>query len=204
MASLGKVIKQAGLVSFLDPEERLISGLEELAAIVQIIRASGLRIVLTMGTWDIIHVGHMRYVRKARLSGDILIVGVDDDEKARKRKGKNRPVILQEERLEMLTHSRYVDFVVLKTLEMEEWALIKITRPDTLIAVEGAYSPERIEEVKQFCGTVEVLPRQAETSTSQKVRRVAIGGADEFIRRLEPRITEVITAVYREIEEGGV
>lgn len=203
MAEPGKVITQAKLVSFLEPEERFISSMEELVTIVQTIRTLGLRIVLTMGTWDVIHVGHTRYAKQARIRGDILIVGVDDDEKARKRKGKNRPVVLQGERWEMLTHLRYVDFVVLKTLQMEEWALIKAIQPDVLIAVEGTYTPEKLAEVQQFCKTVEVLPRQAETSTSQKVRRVAVGGADALIKILEPRIAEAIADAYREVEEGG-
>lgn len=203
MANLREVVKLAALLSFLRPEDRLVASLDELTEIVQALRASGLKIVLTMGTWDVIHVGHARYIREARLRGDILVVGVDDDNKARKRKGKNRPVVPQEERLEMLTHFRYVDLVILKTLDMEEQALVKVIQPDCLVAVEGTYTPDKLVEVGQFCGEVEVLPRQAETSTSQKVRRVALGGADEFVSRLTPRINEVIETVYREIEDGG-
>ncbi len=208
-ANLREVIKNASFVSFLAPEERLISDFPELSLVVKSIRAVGLRIVLTMGTWDMFHIGHGRYLAKARQEGDILIVGVDDDEKTRSRKGPNRPVVPQDERFEMLTHSRYVDLAMFKKQEMEQWQMIKETRPDVLVVVEGTYTDEQLAEIQPYCGHVAVFPRQAETSTSAKLRRLILGGADEFLRRLKPKLDkaltdlrEAMTEVYQSLENG--
>src|SRR5690348_2688450 len=67
------------------------------------------KIVLTSGTYDIIHIGHANYLEKARAFGDFLIVGVDSDKKVQKRKGPDRPIVPQDERLLMLAHLRHVD-----------------------------------------------------------------------------------------------
>ena len=178
-----EVIRNASLVSFLPPEERLIDGLEELALVVKGVRAVWLKIVLTMGTWDMLHIGHERYLAKARQEGDILIVGIDDDEKTHARKGQHRPVVPEGERFEMLAHSRYVDLAMLKTHTMERWQMITVTRPDVLVVVEGTYSEAELAEIQPFCGRVMVLPRQAETSTSAKLRRLVLGG--EMYQSLE-------------------
>src|SRR5688572_3071996 len=62
------------------------------------------KVVLTQGTYDLVHIGHARYFQKAKSYGDFLIVGVDSDEKVKVRKGPDRPVVPEDERLEMLTY----------------------------------------------------------------------------------------------------
>ena len=93
--------------------ERYIPDYEKLKNVIDNLRKlfSQIQIVLTMGTFDILHVGHCRYLAKAKDHGDILVVGVDSDEKVKKRKGPNRPVVPAEERREMLSHIRHVDLV---------------------------------------------------------------------------------------------
>jgi D-beta-D-heptose 7-phosphate kinase/D-beta-D-heptose 1-phosphate adenosyltransferase len=130
------------------------------------------RIVLTQGTYDMVHVGHGRYLQDAKGYGDILIVGVDSDEKVRLRKGEGRPIVPQEERVEMLTYLDSVDHVVVKGVAEPKWSLIKLVRPDVLIATEETYNDEQLEQLKEFCGEVKVLKRKALTSTSAKIRQI--------------------------------
>lgn len=188
-------------VPIIDPADRYIENSEELDKAVELLRQTKLKIVLTMGTFDMAHIGHGRYLQKARLAGDVLIVGIDDDEKSRQRKGKNRPVVPEDERREMLSHMRYADLVTIKHHDDAKWRLIKQVRPDVLIAVEGTYQESEIEALKEFCGEVRVLPRQAETSTSAKTRRLVMGGADALIGKLKPKLDTVVHQAYEEVEQ---
>lgn len=183
--------------------ETLIQNKEELLKIITDLRKKGLRIVLTQGTFDLVHIGHGRYLEAAKEHGDILVVGVDSDAKTKKRKGPGRPLIPQDERLEMLTHMMHVDLVILKEDVDERWSLTKLLRPDVLIAVEGTYTPKEIELLHEFCDKVAVLPRQAETSTSAKIRLMQIDGAHKLAKNLAPKIVHLIETTVREMQEGG-
>ena len=157
--------------------------------------------MLTQGSWDLLHIGHARYFKEAKKHGDLLIVAVDSDEKVRDRKGPDRPIVPQEERLEMITHTRYVDIVVLKELVTPKWQLIKIVQPDILIATKETYTEEQLEELKEYCGKVVVLEPQATTSTSAKIRRLQISTAKKLEEKLTPRILKAIEDVLSEIKE---
>jgi D-beta-D-heptose 7-phosphate kinase/D-beta-D-heptose 1-phosphate adenosyltransferase len=194
--------------------DRYIENLEEAKKVVEALRSGGCRIVLTSGTFDLVHIGHARYTQEAKRHGDVLIVGVDDDIKARGRKGENRPVVPELERLEILTHLRWVDLVVLKHHDEERWGLIKLIRPDVLVLVEGTYGEAEINELEKFVGEVKVLPRQAETSTSANVRKMMLGGAEQIMRHileimpaklnelLSEHVPEIVQATYRAMKEG--
>lgn len=173
---------------------------QELTKAVQAYRDLDQKIVLTQGTYDMIHVGHGRYLSEAKKSGDILIVGVDSDEKVKKRKGIQRPIVPEEERLEMLTYFACVDHVVLKPLKAEQWSLIKLIHPDVLIATAATYSPQELAELKQYCGQVKVLQPRATTSTSAKIRRVQLGMAEKFTQELQKRVTREIEAMLEEFK----
>ncbi len=163
-------------------------------------RGLGLRIVLTQGTYDMAHIGHARYFEAAKKYGDILIVGVDSDEKVRARKGPDRPVVPEAERLEMVCHLRPVDAVYLKQYKAPKWSLIKIVRPDVLIATKETYGTEQLRELKKYCGKVVVLNPQATTSTSAKLRRLQIGMASKFEKTLMPKVMEAIAAALKEVK----
>ena len=92
--------------------------------------------MLTSGSFDLIHLGHVKYLAKAKELGDVLVVGVDSDAKIRARKGEDRPLVPEMERLEMLAHQRPVDLIYLKDEEDERWALIKAVEPDVLVLTE--------------------------------------------------------------------
>src|SRR3989338_7601727 len=108
-----------------DSKDRIVRNYKHIKNFVVHCRGLGLKVVLVQGTWDMVHVGHARYLESAKKYGDILIVGVDDDKKVKHRKGPDRPVVPEEERLEMLTYLRPVDIVFLKRLNDPKWRLIK-------------------------------------------------------------------------------
>jgi D-beta-D-heptose 7-phosphate kinase/D-beta-D-heptose 1-phosphate adenosyltransferase len=162
-------------------------------------RSQGKKIVLTQGSFDLVHIGHARYCAKAKEYGDVLIVGVDSDAKVRQRKGDDRPVVPQEERLEMLTYLAAVDLVVLKELEAEKYSLIKAIRPEVLVATAETYTPEKIKKLEEFCGKVVVLEPMATTSTSAKIRRLQIGMVQKISDKLSTRLNNTIAEVLKEL-----
>ncbi len=175
-------------LSIFDPfnsnvENRVIEDLEQMKQFIGAIRlTSGEgKIVLTQGSFDNAHVGHYRYLEKAREAGAFLVVGIDSDEKIRKRKGEHRPVVDQDERAEILCHTRYADLVIIKEMNWEKWALIDAIRPDILIATQETYTEDQIKDLKDRFGCeVVVLPPQAESSTTAKIRKLMIGGAQKL------------------------
>lgn len=185
-----------------DPSNRVITGSEKLKKIIDHCRGLGFKIVLTQGTWDMVHIGHARYLREAKAHGDLLVVGVDSDKKVKARKGPDRPVVPQKERLEMISHLRSVDLVVLKDLKDKKWQLIKLVRPDVLIAVDETYKKDQLKDLKKHCGKVVVLKPQATTSTSAKIRRLQISTAKKIDKALRPRLLSVIEGVLAEIKEA--
>lgn len=180
---------------------RYFSDYAKLKKVVDHCKGLGLKIVLTQGTYDMVHIGHARYFEEAKKQGDLLIVGVDSDEKVRSSKGPERPVVPQEERLEMVAHLRPVDIVVLKPLSKIKWSLTKAIRPDVLVATKETYSPKEIKDLHKFCGEVMVLEPRATTSTSAKIRRLQISTAKNLGQALTPRIMTVIEEVLEEIKD---
>lgn len=185
-----------GIRDFFGPgsnlERRLVLKKDDLAQYVEHLRGLRQKIVLTSGTFDLLHIGHMRYLEQAASHGDILIVGIDSDEKTRERKGPHRPVVPENERIEMLTHSRYVDLVFVKDKDDERWGLVKLVKPDVLIATAETYTKEDIQGLKEFCGAVVVLEPQATTSTSAKIRRLQIGATRPMIEKLRETLDQLM------------
>lgn len=171
---------------------------DELEKYVRKNREDGKTIVFTDGTYDGIHIGHLDYLRQAKLRGDILIVGLDSDEKVKKNKGPERPLVPFEERVMMLRGLRPVDVVTIKGVSHAHWEIVKLIRPDVIVRSSSTkeHSQQELDELKGFCGEVVVLPPQAETSTSAKLRAVQIGMAEKlaerFIENLKLSIEEVM------------
>lgn len=178
-----------------NPQDRIFTDYKKMEQLVFHCRGLGLKIVLTQGTYDMVHIGHGRYLEEAKKRGDLLIVGVDSDKKVRHRKGPDRPVVPQEERLEMLTHLRSVDAVFLKELHHPKWTLIKTIRPDVLIATKETYSKQQLKDLKKYCKEVIVLEPRATTSTSAKIRLLQIGTAKKLGQALTPRLIKTIEDV---------
>lgn len=181
-------------------KDRFFDDYKRIEHLVTHFRGLGCKIVLAQGSYDMVHIGHARYLEEAKRHGDFLIVGVDSDEKIRFRKGPERPVVPQAERLEMLTHLRCVDVVMLKELKDKKWQLIKTVRPDVLIATKETYSKAELKELKKHCGKVVVLQPMATTTTSAKIRLLQIKTANKLERSLTPKLIETIQQVLNAVK----
>ena len=181
---------------------KIIFQAKKIIPIVKKLRKQGKKIVLTQGSFDMVHIGHGRYCEEAKKHGDILIVGVDSDKKVKKRKGPNRPVVPEKERLEMMTYLSAVDYVVLKKLNAPKYNLISLIKPDVLVATDETYNQEQIEHLKILCGEVVVLKPMATTTTSAKLRRLQIGAAKEITKTLSKKFIRVMEEMIEELKNG--
>lgn len=195
-----KMVVDRGAYAHLGFGGKALSDYKKIKSLIEHCKYLGMRIVLTQGAFDMLHIGHGRYLREAKKHGDLLVVGVDSDQKIKKRKGPERPVVPQEERIEMLTHLRYVDLVFLKELKDPKWSLIKAIRPDVLIVTKETYNRKQLKDLKKYCKEVKVLEPMATTSTSAKIRRLQIGTAKKLGQALTPKILKTIQDVLEEIK----
>lgn len=145
---------------------------ERLATLVATLRRQKKRLVTTNGVFDLLHVGHVRYLQQARTFGDVLIVGVNSDASARRlHKGPHRPIVPDLERAEMLLALRCVDYVTLFD-EDDPRVLLEIIRPDVHVK-GGDYTLERIVErevVERYGGRVVIGLSVPGRSTSLLLR----------------------------------
>lgn len=172
----------------------------EITEFVEAYRKLGKKIVLTQGSFDLVHIGHARYCQAAKEYGDVLIVGVDSDEKIKQRKGPDRPVVPEAERMEILSYLKPVDLVVLKKVKEPKWRLIKLVKPDVLVATRETYTQEQIDKLEKFCGKVVVLDPMATTSTSAKIRLMQLGTAQKISARLSKKLIATIEEVLSELK----
>lgn len=175
-------------------KDRFVPNYSELKKIVEDLKRMGYRIVLTQGVYDMLHEGHARYLEKALSYGDILIVGVDSDELTRARKGPNRPIVPQEERLQMLAHLRHVGILTLREKKHSIGKLIETVRPDVLITSSSTsdFGRKEISVYKKICGEIVTLPAQAATSTTARVRLLTISGADALAQEIMQGVPLVV------------
>jgi len=173
-------------------KESIVLDYHELKNIVNAHRTLGHRIVCTVGSWDMLHIGHLRYLIKAKEQGDILVVGVDSDRGIKIYKNELRPVVPQEERMEMLQYQDCVDYVTLiDDIDANgkwQYELIKLIKPDIFIATQDSYPTEQIESIKLYSKDILVLPRQAEnTSTTNTIEKTIKKHLDVMINNLSKK-----------------
>lgn len=179
-------------------EERLVGSLDAMTERVRALREEedDVRVVLTSGSFDLIHMGHVKYLTRAKEFGDVLVVGVDSDAKIRRRKGPDRPMVPEGERLEMLAHQRPVDLIYLKDESEPRWGLIKAVRPDVLVLSEDhSYTEDDQRALREFVGDIQVLERQASVTTSERIRQMHMHMGD----RLGPKLAEVLPDLIDDI-----
>lgn len=135
------------------------------------------KIVFTAGSWDLLHVGQMRYLAKAKEQGDVLVVGVNSNESIRKVKGKNKPILDEIIRAEALTYLNSVDYVtIIPTPSCQP--VLGLLRPDVFVTVGEDWNDDFKESkeyktVVEYGGTVNIVERQSPyISTSSIVERV--------------------------------
>ena len=139
----------------------------------QRLRAVGKRVVFTNGVFDLLHVGHVRYLAQARALGDALVVAINSDRTVRELKGPNRPIFDQSERAEIIAAMRYVDYVTIFD-DVSPRSLIAELLPDVLVK-GGDYDLDQIhgrEEVEAAGGKVISLPFVEGTSTTALIERM--------------------------------
>lgn len=146
---------------------------EQLAAVLDAERQQGRRIVFTNGCFDLLHVGHARYLETARSFGDLLVVGINSDASVRGLKGDKRPLVPEQERAELLAHLACVDYVTIFDEERPN-ALIEIVQP--MVHVKGGdYDPESLPEaetVHRYGGRIEIVPLVQGRSTTNVIDRI--------------------------------
>ena len=144
-----------------------------LIARVAIARRAGARIVLANGCFDILHVGHVRYLEGARALGDLLVVGINADEQVRILKGEGRPLVPECERAEIIAGLRSVDLVTIFP-EPNVEALLRAIRPD--IHAKGTdYTEDSVPErdvVRSFGGRVAIVGDPKDHSTSEMISQL--------------------------------
>lgn len=147
--------------------------LPELVTIVHVCRTLGQRVVFTNGCFDLLHRGHTRLLQQARGLGDLLIVGLNSDASVRLLKGPSRPVLLQDERAELLSALASVDYVVIFE-EADPSRIIADLEPDVLVKGADWAKDEVIgrETVERRGGQIVTIPLVKGCSTSRIVRRI--------------------------------
>lgn len=127
----------------MNSREKILS-LEALQSRLEDLRRQGRRIVLANGCFDVLHVGHVRYLEGARREGDVVVVGVNSDEGVRRLKGPGRPLLPQQARAELVAALAAVDYVVIFN-EPDVNALLAVLRPD--VHAKGTdYTVETVPE----------------------------------------------------------
>lgn len=137
------------------------------------LRAEGKRLVFTNGVFDLLHVGHVRYLAEARALGDVLVVAINSDRSVRKLKGDGRPVVNENERAEILAALRPVDYVTIFD-DVSPRALITELLPDVLVK-GGDYATDQIhgaQEILAAGGNVISLPFVAGASSTAIIERI--------------------------------
>ncbi len=162
----------------------------DLKRVVEAHKILGHKIVCTIGSWDMLHIGHVRYLNTAKSYGDILIVGVDSDRGIKSYKGPLRPIIPEAERMEMLSYQDSVDYVT-RIDDIDEkgnwkFSMLDEIPVDVFIAVEDSYSEKQCREIRKRCKELHVLPRQAEkTSSTDIIQNVLKTHLLELVNKLK-------------------
>lgn len=150
-----------------------VVALEELLPALDARRAARARVAFTNGAFDLMHVGHVRSLERARALGDLLVVGLNSDASVRGYKARGRPILPQAERAELLAALACVDYVVIFDEPTAE-RLVAQLRPDVYVK-GGDYVAAPLPEapiVESYGGRVELVPLQAGRSTTGLIREI--------------------------------
>ena len=146
-----------------------IKNIEEIDAITKRAKAQGQRIVFTNGCFDILHVGHVKYLQEAKQFGDLLIVGLNADSSVRALKGESRPINTQDDRAYLLAALDAVDYVVIFS-EETPYKLIKTIAPHTLVK-GGDYEGKAVIGT-EFAEELKLVPFVEGKSTTKIIEQI--------------------------------
>ena len=150
-----------------------IKGSEDLENILRDLKKRGKRVVFTNGCFDLLHIGHLRYLKRAKALGDILVVGVNSDSSVQNLKGLERPILPLAERMEVLSGLECVDYVT-SFEEATPIELISFLRPHVLVK-GGDWTRETVvgkEVVEGLGGEVVIFPFVDGNSTSNLIETI--------------------------------
>ncbi len=146
----------------------------DLLAVVEAAKRKGSRIVLANGCFDVLHVGHIRYLEAAKALGDLLIVGVNSDEQTRRLKGDGRPLVPQDQRAQIVSALEAVNFVTIFEEPTVKELLLAI-KPD--VHAKGTdYTEDMVPErdvVRSFGGRVAIVGDPKNHSSSEIIDKVS-------------------------------
>ncbi len=153
--------------------EGKIKKLDVLKNILSDFKKQNKSIVFTNGCFDILHVGHVLYLEDAKREGEILVVAVNSDSSTKRLKGKNRPLVNQNDRMRILASLEAVDFVTVFDEDTPE-AIVKELNPDVIVKGSDWKEDEIIggDFVKRKGGKVVTVPFRKDYSTSSLIKKV--------------------------------
>ena len=138
-----------------------------------VLRKEGKKIAFTNGCFDILHVGHVRYLKEAKKTTDILVLALNSDTSVQAIKGAKRPLVSEEERAEVLAALECIDYVTIFD-ELTPLELIRYLKPDILIK-GGDWPEDKVigrDEIKKWGGHVTIIPEVAGKSTTNIVDKI--------------------------------
>lgn len=166
----------------------------------QRLRAKKETVVFTPGAFDMIHVGHARYLALAKSLGTVLVVALNSDNSIKAYKGEDRPILNQDRRAEMLAHLAAVDYIVVFDEAFEEGffstSVIRDLKPDRLLCIEETWEgrlnerPE-VMAVLEYGGEVFCSPRQdPELSTSKIIAKLMEDGKRDLVKEVSSMLNK--------------
>lgn len=164
----------------MSPEDRLNGKYVDTTELLDLhkkLKKKKLKIVFTAGSWDLLHVGQMRYLEKAKRQGDVLVVGVNSNESIQKVKGKNKPILDEMIRAEALTYLRSVDYItIVPTTSCQP--ILGLLKPNVYVTVGEEWNSDykkskEYKTVSEYGGKIKLVERQSPyISTTSIVERV--------------------------------
>jgi rfaE bifunctional protein nucleotidyltransferase chain/domain len=150
--------------------------IDDLAGIAETLRREQRRLVVTNGCFDLLHVGHVRYLQAARALGDALAVAVNGDDSVRELKGKDRPLNNERDRAEVLAALSYVDYVTIFP-QVRATRFLEAVRPSIYVK-GGDYNPETLNAEERHAleaigAEVRILPFEPGYSTSRLIAQMS-------------------------------
>ncbi len=151
----------------------ILESVEELADIVTCLKAEGKKVVLSNGSFDLLHVGHVRCLKDAKSRGDYLVVAVNSDASVKKYKNAKLPIQKEDDRMEIIASLRCVDYVI-KFGEPTADALLAAVKPD-IVAKGTDYKPEDLPEkatIAAYGGQVAICGDKKDHASSKIIEKI--------------------------------
>lgn len=152
-----------------------IINISQLNNLVTALHRNNKKIVLVGGCFDILHIGHVKFLRQAKSFGDILMIFLESDDKVKKLKGRNRPIFNQRERAQVLTNLIAVDYVILlpeKINDKDYENLVLLIKPSVIAVTENDSCIERKKKQAELAGAALKIVALIQTFSSSKLAKL--------------------------------